>query len=119
MLYKLAFAYAHVFLFEFNRQFVRNLPYPDNYIQVVKSVVSFSRIPLGYGYERYGVLRSGTERESEILSSLLDRSTYSRIKLRDVVKLVLNETLLSLDTSPFNKPKQISKAVDSVITSSL
>ena len=93
----------------------RDVKYPDNYCQVVKSVIKFGYIPLGFGYERFGVLRSGSELEERILNTIIEESTHRRIKLRDVTKYVLIQSLLATDTSPFNRPKRISKAVDAVI----
>ena len=117
MLYRLAFAYSHVFLFEFNRQYERDLPYPDNYLEVVKSVIKFGDLPLGYGEKIFATLRSGTEWGAEILDTLYRNTSYDdRVRFREVVYFVLTETLLQRVISPFTSPrKQVSKAVDSVI----
>ena len=56
MLYHTACRYAHVFLYEFERRryYARSVKYPDLYCQVVKSVIKFTNIPLGFGYDRIG-----------------------------------------------------------------
>ena len=117
MLYHTACRYAHVFLYEFERRrhYTRSVKYPDLYCQVVKSVIKFANISLGFGYDTIGGLRSGSERETQILNTIIRESTDREITLREVTKYVLTKALLPHDTSPFNRPKKISKAVDAVI----